>query len=340
MYNPKLLTVIIPVIRPDLIDRCLETLYRYTDPTMFYTFIIDQTVVGLDATRLRDNYPNLMVIRTPKSDVHYTGNLGFAKATNLGISLVETPYFMMCNDDVEFVHAKWWQGVLATFDKVERETPTRPAVIVNPSSIKLPDWSVGLPAGQDHYILDYQERYDDMDWDFLVGEEHYVNQHLTIKPDTVIDGVTMYASVCHTQRFLDIGMLPEQLYPGGGEDYWYSAVANMAGYRCVGTTLSYVFHHWSMTFASIHDQINVGALIQDELKYNSTEDWGYKKDAAGAFLLDDNGEKISRHDVWGVKCELCGEMMQRSEDYDNIALCKNHWDGERYKIPESKVIPL
>jgi GT2 family glycosyltransferase len=139
---PKMLTVITPVIRPDLVERMLQTLYEYTEP-MFYVFLIDQTVDGLDATKLRNQYKNLMVIRTPKSDVHHTGNLGFAQATNLGIQLVQTPYFMMCNDDVEFIHPKWWDGVLATFDKVERATPERPAVIVNPSSIKLPDWSVG-----------------------------------------------------------------------------------------------------------------------------------------------------------------------------------------------------
>src|SRR5437016_2525907 len=111
MSPPKFLTVIIPCIRPDLIDRCIETLYKYTEP-MFYVFIIDQTMNGLDSTALRNKYKNLMVIRTPKSDVHYTGNLGFAQATNLGIQLVSTPYFMMCNDDVEFIHKGWWKGVM------------------------------------------------------------------------------------------------------------------------------------------------------------------------------------------------------------------------------------
>src|SRR5258708_20040953 len=108
MNPPKFLTVICPIIRPDLIGRMVETLYEYTEP-MFYLFIIEQTVNGIDATAFRNKYKNLMVIRPPKSDIHYTGNLGFAQATNLGIQLVQTPYFMMCNDDVEFISDKWWQ---------------------------------------------------------------------------------------------------------------------------------------------------------------------------------------------------------------------------------------
>lgn len=321
MQNPKLLTVVIPVIRPDMIERCLETLYRYTDPYMFYTYIVDQTVRGLDSTALRDKYKNLMVIRPPKSDVHYTGNLGFAQATNLGISLVQTPYFMMCNDDIEFINERWWQGVLDTFEKVELATPERPAVIVNPSSFKLPDWSIGKAAGEDHYIIPYKEQYTDDDYDYLLNNDHYINEHLTIKPGSVIDGVTMYASVCHTQRFLEIGLLDERFFPGSGEDYDYSCRASMVGYRCVGTTLSYVFHHWSTSFKAIQDEDDVKSLMIPELSWNQTnEKWG------------------DGFDIWGVKCPVCQSNMRCGDD-NTKASCPKHPE-QIYEMPESTIAPL
>lgn len=317
----KQLTVITPIIRPDLIERMLETLYEYTEP-MFYVYIIDQTVHGLDATRLRNTYKNLMVIRTPRSDVHHTGNLGFAKATNLGIALVETPYFMMCNDDVEFLHPKWWQGVVDTFDMVEKATPERPAVIVNPSSTRLPDWSIGKATGEHHDIIEYKKQYSDADWDFLINEEHYVNEHLTIKPKSVMDGVTMYASVCHTERFLEVGMLNERYFPGAGEDYSYSCRASMMGYRSVGTTLSYVFHHWSATFKAIQDEENVKSLMIPELMWNQNhEEWG------------------PEFDIWGYKCEICHNRLIKDDDYDNIFTCKKH-PQIRYQMPEQTIVPL
>jgi GT2 family glycosyltransferase len=264
-----------------------------------------------------------MVIRTPKSDYHHTGNLGFAQATNLGIQLVQTPYFTMLNDDCELIFPEWWQGILDTFQQVEEATPERPAVIVCAASVRLADWSVGRAAGDDFEILPYKENYTKEDWDFLVNEEHYINQHLTIIPGSVFDGVTMYACVCDTRRFLEVGLLPEQLYPGAGEDYWWSALSSMYGYRCVATTKSWVYHWWSKTFKSINEKDEIKALVQPELNHNNNhEDWG-----------------ADRFDIWGVRCsrEGCEEIMRTKDG--KLAVCPRHLD-ETYNIPISETKPL
>lgn len=318
--NPKWLTVIVPVILTSNIKRCLETLYKYTEAGSFYVYIIDQSVKGLDATKLRNKYKNLMVIRTPKTDIHYTGNLGFAQATNLGIALVQTPYFMMCNDDVEFVNSKWFQGVLDTFRQVEEDTPDSPAVIVCPASIRLADWSVGRKSGDDFDILPYKEEYTQEDYDSLLNERHFVNEHLTIQPGSVFDGVTMYATVCDTKRFLEIGLLDEKYFPGGGEDYDYSCRSRMLGYRSVATTKSWVFHHWSSTFRALAAEKEEAKRLQmPELDWNQNhEKWG------------------NNFDIWGVKCSECGEQM-RSKDGKTATCSKEH---EVYDIPESISQPL
>lgn len=315
------LTVICPIIRRDLIGRCLETFYKYSPPN-FYFYIIDQTVEGLDSTALRDKYPNLMIIRTPKTMVHTTGNLGFAKATNLGISLVETPYFMMLNDDTEMINRGWWWGVLETFKKVEEATPDRPPVLVSPASLKLADWSVGRDKGDDFYILPYKTKYTQEDYDFLVNEPHYINEHLTIEPGAVFDGVVMYASVCHTKRFLDVGMLNEAYYPGGAEDYDWNARANMKGYRSVGTTLAWMYHHWSKSLNS--DELQT--LADDKLRMGDhNQVWGQREDGTNFF------------DTWGVKCLKCNTHMVT--DDNKTAYCKTHPE-ETYAIPEPEVKPL
>lgn len=315
------LTIIIPVIRRDLLARCLETLYRYTPP-LFYVIIIDQTVEGLDATVLRNQYKNLMVIRTPKTDTHTTGNLGFAKATNLGISLVETPYFMMLNDDTEMINRSWWWGVLDTFKDVADKTPERPAVLVSPASLKLADWSVGRDKGDDFYILPYKIKYSQEDYDFLLNEDHYINEHLTIKPGSVFDGVVMYGSVCHTQRFLDVGYLNEAYYPGGAEDYDWNARANMRGYRCVGTTLAWMYHHWSQSLNSEE----ILPLVDERLRMGDhNKVWGQREDGSNIF------------DTWGIKCLKCDKHM--STDDNKTAYCKEHKD-ETYDIPEIEIKAL
>lgn len=296
----------------------LETLYRHTD-NIFYVYIIDQSIEGVDANTLRDKYPNLMVIRTPKSDVHYTGNLGFAQATNLGVKLVITPYFMMVNDDVEFLHPAWWDGVLDTFKLVERATPESPAMIVNPASVRLADWSVGRASGDDFDIIPYKPDYTDEDWRHLTEDDHYINEHLTIKPGSVIDGVTMYASVVDTKKFLEVGMLDEKYFPGAGEDYDYSCLSRMYGYRCVGTTLSWVFHHWSSSFKSMRDEEYIQQLKVPELNWNQNHDkWG------------------PGFDIWGYKCPECGTRMETKDGL--MAYCPN--DNQIYNMPEQTVAPL
>ena len=319
-YEPKTITFIIPIIRPDLIERCLETLYEYTKG--FYVYVIDQTAKGIDATKLRNKYKNLMIIRTPKSDVHYTGNLGFAQGANLGIRLVQTPYFCMLNDDCEMINSKWLDAVFDTFDVVNKATPDRPAIMVNPASIKLPDWSVGRPKGDDFYIIPYKKDYSEEDWRHLVKDKHYVNDQLTLMPGSVIDGVTMYCSIVDTKKFLEVGYLPEQMFPGGGEDYWYCALLSMFGYRAVGTTLSWVFHHWSKSFAALQDKEDVKSLAQPELHHNNNhEDWG------------------PRFDIWGPACTVkdCPERLRTNDGI--TATCPKHSE-EKYDIPESKIMPL
>lgn len=318
MQPPKLNTFVIPFVAGDLIYKCLETLYKYT-PNNFYVYIVDQSIEGLDATALRNQYPNLMVIRTPKSDVHHSGNLGHSHATNIGVQLTQTPYITMLNDDVEFVHKDWWQGVLDTFDKVARATPTRPALLVNVASIKLPDWSVGKPKGEDHYIIEYKDEYTDEDWRHLVDDEHYVNEHLTIKPGSVIDGINLYCSVVDTEKLLEVGLLDEYWYPGLANDYDLCARASMFGYRCVSSTLSWVFHHWSKTFENEEQML---MLQQSELKHGDLRDkWG------------------GRFDLWGIRCERedCDEIMKTKDGVQ--ATCPKHPESV-YAIPENTIAPL
>lgn len=312
----KQLTVIILLIRPDLIERCLETLYKNTAD--FYCYVLDQTKHGIDMG-LRDKYPNLMIIRSPRTDTHYTGNLGFSMGSNLLSKLVETPYFMLLNDDVEMIHPAWFDGVLESFEMIDKATPNRPAVCVNLASTRLADWSVGRDKGDHFDIIPYKESYTDEDWNFLVNESHYINEHLTIQPRSVFDGVTLYASVIKTDLFRKIGGLDNRYMPGSGEDYDWSCISSMWGYRSVCTTLSWCFHHWSKSFESLQESEDIQSLQIPELNWNHNhEKWG------------------ERFDIWGVKCKTCNEILLTKDG--KTAFCPN--GHESYIVPQNTQTPL
>jgi GT2 family glycosyltransferase len=267
-------TFVIPVVRDDLIERCLETLYERTPPG-FYVYVVDQTPGGLPTEDLRRRYENLLVLRTPRTQTHTTGNLGFSKAVNMGLALVETPYATLCNDDVEFIHPDWWAGVLRTFARVERVTPQRPAAIVTPISVKLPFWSIGQPAGDDHYVLPYRREWSNEDWEFLVEEPHRVNERLTIRPHTFNQGAELFCSVVHMDRVREIGPINERFYPGGGEDYDYSHRLRLHGYCCVSTSESWVFHQWG---SSVKLVLGNRARADEALRWNDlTSLWGTER---------------------------------------------------------------
>lgn len=313
----KVVTFCIPIIRPDLVENCLKTLYKYTS-VEFNVIVIDQTLNGIDAN-LRDKYQNLVVLRSPKTEKFYTGNLGFQFANNLALKLTDTPYFCFLNDDVEFVSSRWWQGIIETFDKVEKATPNRPALLVNVASIKLPDWSVGRPKGDDFYILPHEENYTDEDWDFLVNEPHYINEHLTIQPGSVIDGINLYCSVAKTDLLKKIG-IDDLWIPGSAGDYDLSNVASMWGYRCVGTTLSWCFHHWSVSFEAVNVEEDIKRLAIPELHHTDLKDKWW-----------------TNFELWGVNCPICKEILHTDDGL--LAVCPNHSD-QIYPIPQNTVESL
>lgn len=314
----KLCTFAIPVIRPDLLENCLRTLYKYTEPGTFNVIVIDQTLRGLDIN-LRDKYQDLTILRSPKTQKFRTGNLGFQFANNLALKLTDTPYFCFLNDDVEFISDKWWQGIMDTFKMIDKSTPERPALLVNVASIKLPDWSVGLPKGEHHYILPYKEKYTDEDWDFLVNQDHFVNEHLTIKPGSVFDGINLYCSVTKTDILRKIG-LDDFWYPGSAGDYCLSNLASMYGYRCVSTTLSWIFHHWSISFEAVNVEEDIKELAIPELHHTDLrEKWW------------------TNFELWGVRCPVCEGILHTEDGI--LAVCPEH-KNQIYPIPQNTIETL
>jgi hypothetical protein len=116
-------------------------------------------------------------------------------------------------------------------------------------------------------------------------------------------------------------LLDEKFFPGSGEDYDYSCRARMFNYRSVGTTLSYIYHHWSSTFKAVQDEDKVRGLMMPELNWNHTnEKWG------------------EDFDIWGVRCSQDGcEEIMITKDGHRAHCPKGH---STYQMPDSTVAEL
>lgn len=243
----KLNTFIIPIIHSANIAKCLETLDKYTEDN-YNIIVIDQTTTN--EAYLNNHFKTNLWIRSYR-------NLGFSKAMNTGIRLTDTPYITLLNDDTEFIHKNWWQGILDTFATDKR------ILAVNPMSPKEGSFGYGyqeqnkdtwLPPEQyvcasdktfvypkqpDGKGLFYKETFTDEDWEFLT------KHHPRYPEGTVVDGLCMWATVFSKDGIEKLGLLDERFFPGSGEDYDMNARAYSRDFRMVSTSRSWIWHHWS-----------------------------------------------------------------------------------------------
>ncbi len=293
----KINTFVIPIIRSDYIERMLFTLYRYTQADRFNVIVIDQTQDD-EAQKKCQKYAHLWI----KS----YRNLGFAKAMNTGIRLADTKYITLANDDIEFIDSRWFQGIIDTFAQDSK------IIAVNPMSPKEASWGYGLSNDnkeiwqppQGFYPIDdksgivpivngkpfiYQEQFSEEEYNSLL------ENHPTWSKGSCCDAIAMWCTVFKKTGLEEIGLLDEKFFPGGGEDYDMNARAYSCAYpkpidecdvdfhrRMVGTSKSWVWHHWSKSRNMTLDNKESKYLNSrprwnnnDELWPNGFDCWGH-----------------------------------------------------------------
>lgn len=225
-------TVVIPHLNYHGYKRCLETLWEHT-PHNFRVILVDQGTHDL-WPEVRDYVHCYIRSYRP---------LGFAKACNLGWRLADTPYVTICNDDVEFIDERWWEGVLGEFG---------PGVVgVNPKSPR--QYVLGTKIQNK---FPYKERYEEGDYDRILS-----------LPYNSLQCQAAFCLVLRQDIAKRIGYFDEYFYPAGGEDVdWIIRAKGLRetanrfrGYEVLSTPKSYVWHWWNQ---SAVDPTFVKARIQ------------------------------------------------------------------------------
>jgi GT2 family glycosyltransferase len=269
-------TFIFPVIRSDFIEKAIKSLYKYTNMANNRVIVIDQSedVLCLDESLVH------LYLRPHR-------NLGFAKAVNEGIIHGlhwNSQYIVSCNDDIEIINYKWWDGILQTFAMDDN------ILIVNPECPRVPLWGYGRPHEEYVDTIDYKEKFTDADYDFLLkgNFEHlkekygdFLPKALPLHKEGVCDAIAMWMPVFRLDCFEKIGLLDEKFFPGAGEDYDYDGRVYAEGYRAVGSTKSWVWHWWGK---SKDKQKDINIKIDPKYVWNSLgelwpDEWNLSWDA-------------------------------------------------------------
>lgn len=261
-------TFVIPIIRNDFIVPCLESLYENTHPNIFRVIVIDQSPAGV--YKKIKKYTHLY-IRPYR-------NLGFAKAMNTGIRLVDTPYVSCFNDDVIFLNKKWWGGIKETFKMVGDN-----CLAVNPMSPREAAWGYGgkappgrilTPDGRGVEFVDNNGK--PISLERAKTEEGY--NWLLNNVHGWIDGIVTWGTTFKMDLFRKVEFFDERFYPGGGEDYDLNARAYDPGwgggrYRMVSTSRSWVWHFWGSSGSPDTNKKRRQEIKEQGIKFDDKLRW-------------------------------------------------------------------
>ncbi len=280
---------IIPVLRSEYINHCIETLYKYTPPN-FKVIVIDQTKAGL---------PDIKGVHLK---LRPWRNLGFSKALNEGIIHAlhwKSEYITCWNDDVECINNKWWEGILDTFNMESGNE----ILVVNPESVRIPLWGYGQ-AGEYVEVIDYKKDFTDEDYQILLdGDFKFLKEKYPNLPKTfpehytgVCDGFAAFAPIFKRKHFELIGLWDERYYPGGGEDYHMMCRIYRKNYRAVSARNSWVWHWWGKSKDEQSKAQETSMPIEDSRRW-----------ADITYLCPPEWNEGHPMDVWGHYTSKTGE---------------------------------
>lgn len=285
LKQQKINTFVIPIIRDLFIEDCLDSMHKHCDMDIHTVIVIDQTQDGV-YDRIKD-----------KIDVYVrpNRNLGFAKAMNTGIRMSTTPYITCANDDIVFIHERWWKGIMGIFGQHENMGG------VNPFSLWETGWGYGAKPGDDKRIGEVLDAFGERSqvfnrngslfFSYLPEKEEYTNEdydYLCGVRRGMVDGIATWCTTFRRDVLEKKGLFDERFYPGGGEDYdiggrFYDPDYPTKGtgkYRLAATSESWVHHLWSQSRFMNKEDAMEGLPIEPERRWNSLGTcWPEKEDS-------------------------------------------------------------
>src|SRR5580692_8944348 len=90
--TPRLAFIIVSFNTRDLLDACLDSIYRHTAGLSFEVIVVDNSSGDGSPPMVREKYPAAVLVESGE-------NLGFGRANNLGFARSRAPFVMLLNSD-------------------------------------------------------------------------------------------------------------------------------------------------------------------------------------------------------------------------------------------------
>ena len=231
-------TVVIPNYNGQkFIKTCLDALKRQSMRD-FETIVIDNASQDGSYEVVKEEYPKVKLVRLKK-------NYGFSAAVNKGITLSETPYVILLNNDTE-VHPHFVDELLKAIEQSED------IFSVSSKMINFADRNVMDDAG-DHYSL--------MGWGFQQGVGQKIEEYTE---DREVFSACAGAAIYRKKILEEIGLFDLQHF-AYLEDMDLGYRARIHGYRNLFCAKAVVYHVGSGTSGSKYNDFKVRLAARNNI---------------------------------------------------------------------------
>ena len=208
--------IVIPTFnQAAMTEACARALVRHTPPGWARIIWVDNGSAPEERAAMAKTWAQTDAAGLPVLPVMVPVNLGFVKATNVGVALSTAPFVLMLNNDTE-VPTQWAEALL----DVLRADPTIGAV--GPRSSSSQQWQGCLAFAPGAYL--------------------------------VPDGRTLafFCALIRREVIEQVGYLSEEYRAGLCDDDDYAFRMAAAGWKCAVRTDIVVVHHHRTTFRAIY----------------------------------------------------------------------------------------
>ena len=178
-----LVSIIIPTKdRPDLIGRCLKSIFDTTTYPHFEVIVIDNGTTDEDAIRIIQSYPVMTV--------HYNDAFNFSKMNNYGVQFANGEYLIFLNNDTQ-IHTKDWIEQLLYYAEQPDVAAVGPLLLYPDNTVQHAGVVLGFRGTADHIMRHYLPEWDGYAGSLICARE--------------VSAVTAACMMVKTRVFRDVG---------------------------------------------------------------------------------------------------------------------------------------
>jgi len=243
-----MIDIIIPTFGQEQFTvKCLESIRKYTSRDSYRIIWVDN-----GSSKISREIVMSEIINHNYISIWLESNLGFVKATNIGLQASDTEYVILQNNDTE-----------VTEDWLERLQEPLLSDISNVAS--------GPMTSTDGSWQGWRNVKKNLLYDLpdlsLINKEK-IPKLLSDKYKNYTKQVKMIAFFCTLFKrkvFNELGLLDEIFGSGFGDDDDFCMRITKAGYNLIFVPSSYVLHHHRTTFKSVYGDTEVIRMQEENL---------------------------------------------------------------------------